>query len=141
MKSTAFALGLSLTLAATTAHAGSLNDPVVVPDVMVAEEASASSGDYVPILLLGLLLAAALTNSGGNINASDARLKTDIAPTGERANGLPLYTYRYIGLPTVYEGVMAQDVLAHHPDAIVPLPFGLMAVDYDKLGLEMRILN
>lgn len=141
MKSTAFALGLSLTLAATTAHAGSLNESVVVPDVMVAEEASASSGDYVPILLLGLLLAAALTNSGGNINASDARLKTDIAPTGERANGLPLYTYRYIGLPTVYEGVMAQDVLTHHPDAIVPLPFGLMAVDYDKLGLEMRILN
>ncbi len=55
--------------------------------------------------------------------------------------GLTLYQFRYVGLPTVYEGVTAQEVLAHHPDAVAPLPLGLMTVDYAKLGLEMRVVD
>jgi hypothetical protein len=69
---------------------------------------------------------------------SDIRLKTDVVPIGRAANGLPLYRFRYSGFPQVYEGVMAQDVLAKFPEAIVPMQAGYMAVNYDMLGLKMR---
>ena len=43
---------------------------------------------------------------------SDIRLKTDIAPVGQLANGLNLYRYRYLWSDTIYVGVMAQEVAA-----------------------------
>ena len=52
-----------------------------------------------------------------------------------------LYSFRYIGLPQVYSGVMAQDVLMHTPEAVISGPFGIMAVDYGMLGLEMQQIN
>ncbi|MCI2398713.1 tail fiber domain-containing protein [Aliiroseovarius sp. N1Y82] len=73
--------------------------------------------------------------------ASDARLKTDITPAGTAANGLPLYQFRYVGLPTTYEGVMAQDVLAHTPAAVTHLPLGVMMVNYDMLGITPRVID
>ena len=63
------------------------------------------------------------------------------ATAGTVTNGLPLYSFRYIGLPQVYSGVMAQDVLMHSPEAVVAGPFGYMMVDYGMLGLEMQRLN
>lgn len=65
---------------------------------------------------------------------SDRRLKTDVKRIGVLDNGLPVYTFKYIwgGLPQV--GVMAQDVEAVRPDAIVH-DGGFMRVDYSALGL------
>lgn len=128
----AFLLGL---LALQTAYAGNPAPPVLEPAVVV-ENTSSSTGALIPIFLIVAIVGAALL--GGGAAGSDARLKTDITRIGTAGNGLPLYQYRYRGLPMVYEGVMAQDVLAHTPEAVIPLPFGFMAVNYDKLGLEMR---
>ena len=49
---------------------------------------------------------------------SDLRLKTDIREIGTTAHRLPLYTFRYIDAPGLYEGVMAQDVLGVMPEAV-----------------------
>jgi hypothetical protein len=68
---------------------------------------------------------------------SDIRLKTDIVPAGER-NGHAWYTYRYVwdDVGTVRGGVMAQDVMQTHPEAVITHPLGFLMVDYSKLGLE-----
>lgn len=73
----------------------------------------------------------------GSIGPSDIRLKTDIAPAGER-NGHAWYTYRYVwdDVGTVRGGVMAQEVLKTHPEAVITHPLGFLMVDYAKLGLE-----
>jgi hypothetical protein len=68
---------------------------------------------------------------------SDIRLKTNIERIGIAANGLPLYTFRYIGGDAVYRGVMAQDVLELFPEAVATMPNGYMAVRYDMLGMRM----
>ena len=145
MKKTAISAVLALSLASSTTLAGSLTDPIVVPDVIVEDSAASSQGAIAPLILLGLFLAVTATGGGGGSesagNASDMRLKTGIVPVRMTEGGLTLYQFRYVGLPTVYEGVMAQEVLAHHPDALVPLPLGLLTVDYAKLGLEMRVVD
>lgn len=69
---------------------------------------------------------------------SDARLKTDIVKIGITESGLPWYRFRYLNRETVYEGVMAQDVLTHTPAAVHLMSNGYMAVDYAMLGLTMR---
>ncbi|HEY6631598.1 MAG TPA: tail fiber domain-containing protein, partial [Rhizobiaceae bacterium] len=68
---------------------------------------------------------------------SDIRLKTDIEKVGVAANGLPLYTFKYLGGDAVYRGVMAQDVLRIRPEAVSTMPNGYLAVHYDMLGMEM----
>jgi hypothetical protein len=68
---------------------------------------------------------------------SDIRLKIDIEKVGVAANGLPLYTFKYIGGDAVYRGVMAQDVLKILPEAVSVMPNGYLAVHYDMLGMEM----
>lgn len=68
---------------------------------------------------------------------SDVRLKTDVTAVGVADNGLPLYTFRYLGDSALYRGVMAQDVLKHTPSAVVTMDSGYMAVNYTALGLEM----
>jgi len=74
---------------------------------------------------------------GGNLPPSDIRLKADIEPMGER-NGLAWYSYRYVWDEpgTKREGVMAQEVIETHPDAVITHPLGFYVVDYSKLGLE-----
>jgi hypothetical protein len=76
-------------------------------------------------------------NTNPIIGPSDIRLKTDIVPAGER-NGHAWYTYRYVwdDVGTTREGVMAQDVMQTHPEAVLTHPLGFLMVDYSKLGLE-----
>ena len=72
---------------------------------------------------------------------SDIRLKTDIEKVGIAENGLPLYTFKYIGGDAVYRGVMAQDVLNAFPKAVCIMPNGYLAVRYDMLGMEITRLH
>lgn len=69
---------------------------------------------------------------------SDIRLKEDITPIGRR-NGLELYRYRYKSDPRrrLWEGVMAQDLLDTHPQAVREVD-GYYAVDYSQLGIELK---
>jgi hypothetical protein len=63
---------------------------------------------------------------------SDVRLKTDIKRVGTLDNGLPVYTFRYVGLPQVHMGLMAQDVEVRNPDAVELHESGFKMVDYEK---------
>jgi len=143
MQKTLVAAGLATSLTMTAAYAGNMAEPMIEPDVIAQETASSDGGLLIPLFLLLLLAAAASGGSdgGGGAAVSDAQLKTDITRVGTAANGLPLYQFRYIGLPTTYRGVMAQDVLNHTPAAVVMLPGGYMAVNYGMLGLEMTVVD
>jgi len=125
---------------AFSATAGSVS--FTPPDVVAIEDNTpmGGAGSWLIPLVIVAVLALALTRQE-EVAISDARLKTNITPTGTAANGLPLYSFRYIGSTQMFEGVMAQDVLAHTPEAVQIGPFGYMAVDYGMLGLEMKNLN
>src|SRR5687767_946494 len=72
---------------------------------------------------------------------SDRRLKEDIVRIGEHPLGIGLYLFRYRApLHARFGagrrlGVMADEVQAVLPDAVVVQPDGYMQVDYARLGL------
>lgn len=133
------ALSLAFGAAANSAWAGSMADPIVTPEVIALQTSSSINHHILPpaffvaAVVAGMVLAPVLA-------PSDIRLKTDITRTGTADNGLPLYHFRYIGQAQLWEGVMAQDVLAHTPDAVVDLG-GYYGVNYEMLGLEMQPVN
>lgn len=71
---------------------------------------------------------------GGLFKLSDPRVKRDVTPIGVRlASGLSLYSYRYVGGGPFEVGVMADEVEAIRPDAVLVLPSGLRLVDYARV--------
>ena len=135
-------LATALSAFATSALAGGYVAPVVEAAPVVVQKSSSSTSIWIPIAIL-VLVGLAVSHHGHDepVQLSDIRLKTDITRIGTAANGLPLYHFRYRGLPTVYEGVMAQDVLQRFPEAVVTRPGGILAVNYAMLGLEMKIIH
>lgn len=134
----------ALALVAGTASAGGLEEPVVQA-VEGVEEDRSSAGWIIPLVAIGLV---ALAISGDDDNdddddeeevseLSDIRLKHNIERVGTADNGLPLYRWQYFWSSKTYEGVMAQDVLAAFPEAVVRRWHGFFAVNYSKLGLRM----
>ncbi|MBX9778018.1 MAG: tail fiber domain-containing protein, partial [Xanthobacteraceae bacterium] len=75
---------------------------------------------------------------GGGGGMSDIRAKHAIALLGQLDNGLGLYRFSYLGSDQAYVGVMAQEVEAVRPDAVVHHSDGYLRVDYDKLGFQMQ---
>jgi hypothetical protein len=75
----------------------------------------------------------------GIMKYSDERLKTDITKIGSLDNGLNLYSYNYkdgYDLPEGRQvGVMAQEVEAIMPEAVVEMDNGFKAVNYAMLGV------
>ena len=69
------------------------------------------------------------------VSISDRRLKDDIRLVGRTFDGLNIYTFRYKGDPVVRMGVMAQEVLEVHPEAVGELD-GYLAVDYGRIGIR-----
>ena len=72
---------------------------------------------------------------------SDMRLKENVSEVGKDAyTGLSLYHFSYINDPdsTMYEGVMAQEVLNFMPEAVALTEDGFYAVNYNMLGMEMK---
>jgi hypothetical protein len=78
------------------------------------------------------------TSSSTITGISDIRVKRDIAEVGRTAGGLRLYRFRYLWSDTVYVGVMAQDVLAAMPAAVIRGDDGYLRVDYGRLGLRLQ---
>ena len=68
---------------------------------------------------------------------SDSRLKENIVHIGQE-NGHAIYEFNYIGLPQRFTGVMAQEVLKTHPEAVIETPLGYK-VNYDAIGVRMRL--
>lgn len=137
----ALLLSTALTLGALTpAHAGG---PIVIAEEAEVVEAApaSSSGALIPLLLLGVVLAIVVSQDDDDAavpTPSDIRLKTDVQRVGTNRLGLGVYRWRYNGLEGVWEGVMAHEVAVMHPGAVRALPKGFKAVDYARLGLELR---
>jgi hypothetical protein len=69
---------------------------------------------------------------------SDIRLRHDITLLGRLDNGLGFYRFAYNGSNKAYVGVLAQEVQAIMPEAVVRDRDGYLSVIYDKLGLEFQ---
>ena len=75
---------------------------------------------------------------GCGCQPSDIRLKRDVAQVGELDDGINLYRYRYQWSDTTYVGVMAQEVAAVKPEAVLRGADGYLHVDYARLGLRLQ---
>lgn len=60
---------------------------------------------------------------------SDERIKENITRVGSLDNGLPVYTFNYIGKPDIQMGLMAQDVEKVNPNAVKEIG-GIKVVNY-----------
>jgi hypothetical protein len=65
-------------------------------------------------------------------------LKHDVSYIGQLDNGLGFYRFSYKGSDKAYVGVMAQEVLAVMPTAVVRGSDGYLSVYYDKLGIKFE---
>ena len=78
-----------------------------------------------------------LMGMGGTLGAakilSDRRLKTNIKRIGQMANGLFIYLYNYIWGGDTQIGVMADEVKRIMPHAVITLPSGYDAVNYNEV--------
>ena len=75
---------------------------------------------------------------GGAMMMSDERVKENIEFV-ETVNGVNVYDFDYIDKSNGdgrYRGVMAQEVMETHPDAVVDIA-GVYHVDYNKLPVDM----
>ena len=134
-----FLLSTALTLGALNPVLAGGPAVVVEEETVVVEAKPASSGGMLlPLLLIGVVLAVALSDNDREVMVSDIRLKQDIRRVGTNHLGLGVYQYRYKGFDGVYEGVMAQEVEIMHPGAIRRLAEGYKGVDYATLGLKLR---
>lgn len=99
---------------------------VYAADQKAAADESAGTGSIIG----GVLGLVGKLATGGVIPPSDRRLKREIQRIGTADNGLPLYTFKYIGGDMVHVGVMAQDVIKVRPAAVHTNAHGFMSVDY-----------
>lgn len=73
---------------------------------------------------------------------SDKRLKESLEKTGESKSGLNIYKFKYKdGDNKFYQGVIAQEILKKHPEAVKQDENGFYSVDYDKIDVEFKELN
>src|SRR5450631_1899549 len=72
------------------------------------------------------------------VRRSDMMLKHDISLLGHLDNGLGFYRFSYNGSDKSYVGVIAQEVQAVVPQAVVRGRDGYLRVFYDKLGLTFQ---
>ena len=69
---------------------------------------------------------------------ADIRLKRDVRQMATLDNGIKLYRYRDRWSPTVFVGVLAQEVAEVMPEAVSKDADGYLLVDYRRLGLQLR---
>ena len=69
-----------------------------------------------------------------DLGFSDIRLKDNIEFIGQSPSNINIYKFNYLKDPTVYQGVMAQDV----PWASVKSDNGYLMVDYNKVDVEFK---
>jgi len=69
-----------------------------------------------------------------DLGFSDIRLKDNIELMGQSPSNINIYKFNYLNDPTVYQGVMAQEV----PWANVKADNGYLMVDYNKVDVEFK---
>jgi hypothetical protein len=75
---------------------------------------------------------------GGGASVSDIRAEQDIVLLGHLDNGLSFYRFSYNGNDKAYVGVMAQEVQAVVPSAVMRGSEGYLRICYDRIGLQMQ---
>ena len=68
------------------------------------------------------------------------RLKTNMNYIHTSKNGINVYEYNYIWSKKRYRGVIAQELLESHPNA-VGKRLGYYTVDYDEIDVNFEKLN
>jgi len=72
---------------------------------------------------------------------SDVRLKEKIKKVGKSPSGIPIYMFNYIGENKRYKGTMAQDLICMGIDAVEIHESGYYMVDYNKIDVDMKLIN
>jgi hypothetical protein len=75
---------------------------------------------------------------GGGGRRSDITLKHDVILLGHLSNGLGFYRFSYVGNDRAYVGVIAQEVQATLPKAVVRDKEGYLRVLYERLGIRFQ---
>jgi hypothetical protein len=70
--------------------------------------------------------------------SSDIRLKEDIKKIGQSIDGHNIYKFKYLDEDREFIGVMAQEVMKTHPDAVVKPYNGYYAVCYDMIDVDFK---
>ena len=73
-------------------------------------------------------------NRSSDLGFSDIRLKDNIEFIGQSPSNINIYKFNYLNDPTIYQGVMAQDV----PWASAKSDNGYLMVDYNKVDVEFK---
>ena len=100
---------------------------------LVSDPGADKAGQFMGMLSTGLSIAALFA-------PSDIRMKEDIEQVGVSPNGHKIYEFNYIGKPTRYRGVMAQEVAKIDPMA-VGIMNGYLAVNYGKIDVDMEVIS
>ena len=89
---------------------------------------------------IGGILGGIVQGIGAFAMLSDDDAKEDIVYVGPSSQrGVNLYLYRYKGSPTIFQGVLASEVLLARPDCVKVDPkSGFKRVDYAALGVELK---
>jgi hypothetical protein len=142
------ATGSALDILRESASQGALTKAVISQQGLIEEAGYQQQAESYDIMAKASRLAAKadtigaigkFVGSGVSMAAavamSDVRLKRDIEPLG-KLGSLVFYRYRYLWGDTRFIGVMAQDVLAVFPHAVLRGADGFLRVDYSKLVIH-----
>ncbi len=114
-------------------------------NLMQLDMQSASNNAYKPLnpawaIAGGAGKAAAM--GGAAFAASDASLKQNIEKVDESPSGINIYEFEYKKNPGVkHRGVLAQEILESHPDAVRADADGVLLVNYDAIDVNFQRVN
>ena len=109
-------------------------------DKLFSDRAPGVDGGFKPAP--GSYKTTAPSGQGAGPMGSDARLKENIVKVGSSPSGINIYEWNYKSAPdTRYRGVMAQEIMQSHPDAIHLFEDGYMGVHYSHLDVNMEVVK
>ena len=87
----------------------------------------------------GAALGASGGGGGGAAAASDKRLKQNIEKIGVSEDGINIYEFEYVKNPKHrFVGVIAQELLETHPEAVIKESDGYYSVNYDLIDVNFE---
>ena len=93
------------------------------------------AGQFMNSVMFGLNVA---TGVKSFFPSSDIRLKEDIKKIGQSIDGHNIYKFKYLDDDREFIGVMAQEVIKTHPNAVIKLNSGYYGVDYSQLDVDFK---
>ena len=83
------------------------------------------------------------TVPAGSFNISKKNLKTtdQLVRADNSPSGINIYEWNYIGKSQRYRGVLAQELLESHPEAVTMCPNGFLGVYYGKIDVKMEAVK